>query len=99
MPQGERGEFALEGAHFAGYNTFQGRYIILHYDESKLSCKKSERSYYWSNSVMGGPSSARGARMKATDSSVAPGTRQPVELSRKMKAAAKRQFRPPSAKK
>ena len=99
IPEGKRGKIALEGARFSHKNNFQGRYIILHHDESTLACSKSERSYYWSNSVMGGPSSARGARMKATDSSVAPGTRQPVELSRKMKAAAKRQFRPPSAKK
>ena len=99
IPEGKRGKIALEGARFSHKNNFQGRYIILHHDESTLACSKSERSYYWSNSVMGGPSSARGARMKATDSSVAPGTSQPVELSRKMKAAAKRQFRPPSAKK
>ena len=93
MPQGERGEFALEGAHFAGYNTFQGRYIILHYDESKLSCKKSERSYYWGGPEAGSP----GISAKATpaDSSVTSVARKSAELSSKMKAAAKRQYHQP----
>ena len=91
MPTGERGTIALEGAELAGFNTFQGRYIILNYDKKKLSCKKEDRYYTWG----GPPAGTRGIDdMWGVNSSVS-ATRKSAKLSGKIKAAAKRQYKAP----
>ena len=90
MPQGERGTIALEGAELASINTFQGRYIILNYDKTKLSCNKSDRYYSW-----GGPPSKRPTdNFWGLDSSV-DATRKSAKLSSKLEAAVRRQYRAP----
>ena len=43
MPQGPKGDLALEGVNSSDFNQFQGRYIILNTWKKKTSCKKPRR--------------------------------------------------------